>query len=60
MTLAGTPRPLTVLERGVYRGPHLYSATPMVRIQLDLGELEAHPTNTFRASPKPCSPGCPA
>ena len=23
--------PLTVLERGVYRGPHLYSARPMVR-----------------------------
>lgn len=36
---------LTVLERGVYRGPHLYGARPMVRIQVDLGALEAFPTN---------------
>ena len=36
---------MRVLERGVYRGPHLYSARPMVRIQLDLGALEQYPTN---------------
>lgn len=36
---------LTVLERAVYRGPHLYSARPMIRIQIDLGALEDHPTD---------------
>lgn len=36
---------MTVVERGVYRGPHLYSHTPMIRIQLDLGPLEALPTD---------------
>src|ERR671926_78200 len=41
----GAHRPMRILEKGVYRGPHLYSATPMVRIQLDLGSLEAWPTN---------------
>jgi cyanophycin synthetase len=36
---------LRVLERTVYRGPHLFSARPMVRIQVDLGSLEELPTN---------------
>jgi cyanophycin synthetase len=36
---------MKVLETGVYRGPHLYSHRPMVRIQVDLGRLEAAPTN---------------
>jgi hypothetical protein len=27
--------PMRVIERGVYRGPHLYSLTPMIRIKLD-------------------------
>jgi cyanophycin synthetase len=36
---------MRVLERAVYRGPHLYSARPMIRIQLDLGELENWPTD---------------
>jgi cyanophycin synthetase len=40
-----TQRPMNVVEVGVYRGPHLYSATPMIRIQLDLRDLEAWPTN---------------
>jgi cyanophycin synthetase len=35
---------MRVLERGVYRGPHLYSHTPMIRIMLDLEELESWPT----------------
>ncbi|MEA3040696.1 MAG: cyanophycin synthetase, partial [Sphingomonadales bacterium] len=34
-----------VTEVGVYRGPHYYSHTPMIRIQLDLGRLEEWPTN---------------
>jgi cyanophycin synthetase len=38
-------KPARVLERGVYRGPHLYSHTPMIRIQLDLGVLEAWPSH---------------
>jgi len=37
--------PMAVREVGVYRGPHLYSHTPMVRIQLDLGRMEQFPTN---------------
>jgi cyanophycin synthetase len=36
---------MKVLETGIYRGPHLYSHRPMVRIQVDLGPLEAYPTN---------------
>ena len=39
------PRPMRVLEYGVYRGPHLYSHRPMVRIQVDLGDLESWPTD---------------
>lgn len=38
-------QPMRVLEKGVYRGPHLYSHTPMIRIMLDLGRLEDWPTN---------------
>src|SRR4028118_1573243 len=41
----GTARPMRVIERGVYRGAHLYSLTPMIRIKLDLGSLEAWPSN---------------
>ena len=37
--------PLRVLEARVYRGPHLYSHTPMIRLQVDLGSLEEWPTN---------------
>jgi cyanophycin synthetase len=39
------PRRMTILEKGVYRGPHYYSHTPMVRLQVDLGDLEAYPSN---------------
>ena len=42
-----TRTPMRVLERGVYRGPHLYGPLPMIRIQLDLGSLEAWPSNTL-------------
>ncbi len=37
--------PACVTEVGVYRGPHFYSHTPMVRIQMDLGRLEGWPTS---------------
>lgn len=36
---------LRVLEIGVYRGPHLYSHVPMIRLQVDLGALEARPSD---------------
>ena len=36
---------INVIEKGIYRGPHLYSHTPMVRIQIDLGKLEEWPTD---------------
>jgi cyanophycin synthetase len=36
---------MSVTEVGVYRGPHYYSHTPMVRIQVDLSLLEEWPTN---------------
>ncbi|RFB88783.1 cyanophycin synthetase [Rhizobium leguminosarum bv. trifolii] len=38
-------RPMDVREAAVYRGPHLYSRTPMIRIQLNLGTLEKYPTD---------------
>ena len=38
-------RQAEVLEKGVYRGPHYYSLTPMIRIMLDLGRLEEWPSN---------------
>lgn len=38
---------MRVLETAVYRGPHLYSATPMVRVKLDLGRFEAAPTDVI-------------
>ncbi|WP_426955566.1 cyanophycin synthetase [Muricoccus radiodurans] len=38
-------RPMRVLHTALYRGPHLFSHTPMVRIRLDLGALEAFPTD---------------
>jgi hypothetical protein len=36
---------LLVREVAVYRGPHLFSRTAMVRIQVDLRSLEDYPTN---------------
>lgn len=39
--------PMRVLECAVYRGPHLFSARPMIRVQLDLGALEAFPTGAL-------------
>jgi len=39
--------PMRFIEKSVYRGPHLYSARPMIRIRLDLGVLETRPTDTL-------------
>lgn len=44
---AGANGPLKVLERAVYRGPHIYGPTPMVRIRVDLGALEQWPSHTL-------------
>lgn len=38
-------RPLRVLEWSVYCGPHLFSARPMIRLQIDLGSLEEWPSS---------------
>jgi cyanophycin synthetase len=38
---------ITVLERAIYRGPNLFSRRPMVRIRVDLGQLEDRPTDTL-------------
>jgi cyanophycin synthetase len=40
-------KPMTVLETSVYRGPHIYSHTPMIRIMLDLGRLEDWPSQSI-------------
>lgn len=36
---------MKVLGKKIYRGPHFYSHTPMIRIELNLGALEYWPTN---------------
>jgi cyanophycin synthetase len=36
---------MRVLQSVVYRGPHLFSHTPMIRIRLDLGALEHWPSD---------------
>ena len=36
---------MKILERKVYRGPNYYSYRPVIRLTLDLEELEAYPTS---------------
>jgi cyanophycin synthetase len=36
---------MRVLETAVYRGPHPYGSRPMVRLRIDLGELDAWPSD---------------
>jgi cyanophycin synthetase len=38
-------QPIKVLETAVYRGPHYFSHTPMIRLQLDLGRMEDWPSD---------------
>lgn len=40
---------MQVRATGVYRGPHLHSATPMVRIELDLGALKDWATDRLES-----------
>ena len=35
---------MKILETRVYRGPNLYALWPTIRLEVDLGELEDHPT----------------
>ncbi|HEU5046657.1 MAG TPA: cyanophycin synthetase [Rickettsiales bacterium] len=52
--------PLHVLECRIYRGPHLYSHKPMIRLQVDLGALEDWPSNKlsgFTEKLVACLPG---
>jgi cyanophycin synthetase len=35
---------MKILETRVYRGPNLYARWPMIRLLVDLGELEGYPT----------------
>ncbi|MDB5659031.1 MAG: cyanophycin synthetase, partial [Cypionkella sp.] len=41
------PQPMQLLGTRVFRGPHLYSQTPMIRFEIDLGALEERPTTTL-------------
>ncbi|MDB5378532.1 MAG: cyanophycin synthetase, partial [Rubritepida sp.] len=38
-------KPMQVMGSCVYRGPNLHSRLPVVRIRLDLGDLEERPSN---------------
>jgi hypothetical protein len=38
---------MQILERRTYRGPNLYAHFPVIRLNLDLGELEDHPSATI-------------
>jgi cyanophycin synthetase len=38
---------LKLLETRVYRGPSPYGYRPVIRLTLDLEELEQHPSNTI-------------
>ena len=35
---------MKILETRVYRGPNLYALWPVIRLRIDLGELEEFPT----------------
>src|SRR3954470_15618847 len=36
--------PMKILDTRVYRGPNLYALRPVIRLRVDLGELEGYPT----------------
>jgi cyanophycin synthetase len=36
---------MKILDTRVYRGPNLYALRKVIRLRIDLGELEAYPTN---------------
>lgn len=40
--------PMRLLGTKVFRGPHFYSQTPMIRLQIDIGSLEEAPTDRLK------------
>ncbi len=52
---------MRILDRSVYVGPSLYARFPVIRLELDLGELEAWPTGRLgaRLRRRRCSRRCP-
>ena len=38
---------MKITEKRVYRGPSLYAHSPVIRLTLDLGELERYPSATI-------------
>jgi len=36
---------MRILQRSVYRGPSIFAGVPMIRVTVDLGELESRPTD---------------
>src|SRR4029453_6665676 len=56
-----SPRPeLQILESRVYRGPNYWSYDKAIHLLVDLGSLEAFPSNTipsFPDDPLPAPPG---
>ena len=41
---------MRILDRSVYQGPSLYAHFPVIRLELDLGELENWPTGKLGAT----------
>src|SRR6187455_1526031 len=41
---------MRILDRSVYVGPSVYARFPVIRLELDLGELEAWPTGKLGAA----------
>jgi cyanophycin synthetase len=41
---------MRILDRSVYVGPSLYAHFPVIRLELDLGPLEAWPTGRLGAA----------
>ncbi|MEX2426022.1 MAG: hypothetical protein WD401_04580, partial [Thermomicrobiaceae bacterium] len=37
--------PLQILESQIYRGPNVWARVPVIRLKVDLGDLEERPSN---------------
>lgn len=48
---SGTATGMRLVERSVYRGPHLYSTRPMIRLRVDLRALEQWPSDRLPGFP---------
>ncbi len=45
---------MKILDTRVYRGPNLYALRKVIRLRVDLGELEEYPTRSCRDSSTAC------